>query len=77
MHWHYHELLPSLPYFFSLRLYASLIFLKKELLIVERGAEGVAVYKKQTKTNRCRRWVVNPIFMFTLSEKLPDFSNRK
>ena len=26
MHWHYHELLPSLPYFFSLRLYASLVF---------------------------------------------------
>ena len=49
----YHELLPFFPYFFSLRLYASLIFLNKGF-IVDGG--GGAFFKKANEIEQ-QGWV--------------------
>ena len=43
MYWHYHKVLPSLPYFFSLRQF---------MLEVEGGGLGVEFFKRQTKRKR-------------------------
>ena len=51
-------------YFFSLGLYASLIFLNKGFIVHRGGGKGVRSFKKQRKTNKGR--VVKPI---------PTFSN--
>ena len=54
MHWHYRELLPSLPCFMSLRLYSSLIFLNKGFIAHCGGGRELRSFKKQTKTNKGR-----------------------